>query len=148
MAETIAVWTLDSSKLLREPVRISEIARSTGRWHHQIHVGGRATAYAHSRPLGGDPDSWSVTSVVESGIAEKLAGAMTWIDQNIQGDSEVRLLSVPAFQVTALWIVGDPDGVVAIDWPTEYRFEGERVYTAEEFIRVLRQSRHIDGLTD
>src|SRR5438270_4194137 len=88
LAEHFAVWMIGLDNLSRVQKDIGELAVQTGLWHHQVRVGGKATVFARSRPLG--PSDWSIEDVTKSPIAEKIDSAVDWIDSNVPGDPLVR----------------------------------------------------------
>ena len=150
LAESFSVWMVGLDKLVEDSTDLRELATQTGRWHHQIRVDEQAEAFARSRPLGADPLSWRITEVFQSELAKRIDTSITWVDMNLEGDPLVRLLVVPAYHLTAFWLVDDADSqVIIIDAPLHYDTlqADHQVLTQKEFLDKLRQLPHIEGRT-
>jgi hypothetical protein len=95
------------------------------------------------------PADWSVTAVSASDLSARIQTALEWIDRAVSGDPVVRVLTVPAYQITALTLHhGDKVvGVVALPSRGETHFEAERVYALDEFIGRLRELPPAEGIT-
>lgn len=109
IGETFEVWKLipDSvDEIKKGNLDITKLARPAGLWHHQLRQHKTAFGFARSKPLGADPDSWSVRDIYTSDLAAKIDDAIKWVDRHIPDDVvEVRLLSMPIQQVEAFWFV-------------------------------------------
>src|SRR2546423_1708193 len=92
MGETFPVWMLGADAVTHLDKDIAQVAVQTGRWHHQVRFSGKAEAFARSIPLGADHSSWDVREVFQSDIAKEIDDAITWVDQHVKGDAQVRLL--------------------------------------------------------
>jgi|SRR5215216_3362319 len=113
IGETFEVWKLIPDaidEITKGNLDITRLTRRTGFWHHQLRDETRAFGFARSKPLGADPDTWSVRDIFMSELAAKIHMAISWVDKNIPDNQvEVRLLSMPAHQVEAFWFVSkDP----------------------------------------
>jgi hypothetical protein len=114
IGETFEVWKLIPDaidEITRGNLDITKLTRPTGIWHHQLRDETRAFGFARSKPLGAGPDDWSVRDIFMSEVAAKIDTAINWVDRNIPDNQvEVRLLSLPAYQVEAFWFVSkDPN---------------------------------------
>jgi len=94
------------------------------------------------------PEDWSVKAVSASDLSTRIQAAIEWIDANVAGDPVIRVLSVPAYQITALTLyAGDAIvGVVALPAQGDSSFDRLRVYSMAEFIDRLRQLPRAEGL--
>lgn len=183
LVETFTVWTLDARALKgggaakkagakKGAAKAAEkaateagaaggslraAARETGRWHHQIKVGGRAAAFARSSGAQLGLDHVSLRGLFVSPLAEKIEEAVGWIDANEPGgrggarDPVVRLLVVPSHQLHAFWLFDEREGtseVLVIDAPARLAPAGPRRLLGEgEFLELLRGARPVRGLS-
>jgi len=95
---------------------LSLLARNSGVWHHQIRQDGQATAFARSKPLGPDPEDWSLREIVESPLAQRIDEGIAFADHEVPDEVEVRLLSISFQQVEAFWFVTSPDSENEATW--------------------------------
>jgi hypothetical protein len=148
MTESFSVWFLGADAVGDPTIDISQSARNTGQWHHQINAGGKPEAFARSQPLGPDAASWTIQEFFTSEIAKKIDDAIDWIDQNVTGDPLARLLVVPAYQVHAFWLKeGDASRVVVVDMPAGFsHLQYQKVYTSKEFLEALAKEQHVIGI--
>jgi len=148
LAETFSIWLLRAEDVIKETTRISNLALNTGRWHSQVRIGGKALVAARSVPLGADPKDWQVKQIFEGEFAEGVDEAIKWIDEHVTDDPLVRVLEVPAFQITALWLVGDTeDHVVVARVPSGSTYlQRSKLYSSDEFLQALRKERLIVGI--
>lgn len=146
--ETVDVWMLSADALLQQTDDLTQLAKPTGRWHHQIKVDDQPTSYARSIALGPDASDWSVVGVFESSTALKIDEAIAWIDNNISDDYMVHLLTVPAYSIESFWLIKDGDQkIVVISAPDEYAvLKTQQAYTSGEFLNELRSLPNIQGL--
>jgi hypothetical protein len=105
LAESFPVWMLPANALAHPNADLAELALPTGDWHHQVKLDGQARAFARSRPLGADADSWRLTEFFPASLAGAVEEAIGWVDANVPQDWLVRLLVVPAYNLTAFWFV-------------------------------------------
>jgi hypothetical protein len=148
MTESFSIWALGADLVTKVDVDLSQLARQTGRWHHQIKVDGKAESFARSMPLGPSATDWSVRELFESEISQKIDDAIDWIDQNVQGDPLVRLLIIPAYHLHAFWLLdGTLSQVLVVDMPPSFtKLQYGRLYSSREFLETLSQEQHIIGL--
>lgn len=148
MTESFSVWALEADSVTKPNGDLSQLARQTGRWHHQIKIDGRAESFARSMPLGPDAANWSVREIFESAVAQRIDDAIEWIDSNVKGDPLVRLLIVPAYHVHAFWLIeGGTSNIVVADMPQSFaKLQTGKLYCAKEFLEALSQEQHIIGI--
>ena len=149
LTESFAVWALGADAVPKSGTDLTQLARQTGRWHHQIKLDGKAESFARSMPLGPNAANWSVREMFESEIAKKIDDGIEWVDRNVKGDPLVRLLIVPAYHVHAFWLKeGDASQVLVVDMPQGFtKLQTGKLYTAKEFLEALAQEQHIVGIT-
>jgi hypothetical protein len=152
MGDTFPVYALDALRLLRAADDLSELARPTGRWHHQIKYSGRPRAYARSSPSGAEAGAgrWLIREVMESDLAEKIDVSFKWLRNVLADDYQARLLTVPTYHVEAFWVISDrplDQQVVVIDSPPYMKsLTVDVLYSSREFIQSLRSERTVVGL--
>lgn len=146
--ETVDVWILSADVLLQQTQDLTQLAKPTGRWHHQIKLNDQFTSYARSITAGPDASDWSVVGVFESSTAAKIDDAITWIDANISGNYTVHLLTVPAYSIDSFWLIDNADQkIVIISAPNEYSIlKPQQAYSSEQFLDALRSLPIIQGL--
>jgi hypothetical protein len=145
LRETLPVWTLT---LEPGAATIASQARDTERWHHQLYSGETVVGYVRTKPSGLDTTTpWQVTGVFASAVAAGIAESIRWVDANTTGNPRTRMLVVPSFRVTGLWLSGDTgDGVVVADRPSDFpSLVINRLYTESEFLSALRALSPIVG---
>lgn len=140
---------LRADAVAKTDLDISQLARQTGRWHHQIKIDGKAESFARSVPLGPDAANWSVRELFQSEVAQKIDEAIDWIDSNVTGDPLVRLLIVPAYHLHAFWLKeGDASRVLVVDMPASFtRPQYNKLYTSKEFLEALTEEQHVIGIS-
>jgi hypothetical protein len=147
--ETFSIWMLGLDATTKPDEPIGKLAKPTGRWHHQISVGGRSSAFARSMPLGPAPTDWSVTQTsTHSDIAEAIDKTIDWIDKNVKRDPLTRLLIVPAYFIHAFWLdYGETSSILIAHMPEQYtKLRYETLYTPKEFLELLAQEPHASGV--
>src|SRR5947209_6723173 len=60
LTESFSVWSLGADAVTKSNLDLAQLARQTGKWHHQIKLDGKAKSFARSVPLGPDAESWKV----------------------------------------------------------------------------------------
>jgi hypothetical protein len=98
---------------------------------------------------GATSDGLSVRAVSASDLSARIQGALDWIDRNVGDDPVVRVMTVPAYHLTALALHSGEKVVGVLALPSEHdtRFESRRVYGLDEFIERLRELPTAEGLT-
>jgi len=150
LTESFVIWNLipDVSEELESGERnLSLLARNSGVWHHQIRQDGQATAFARSKPLGPDPEDWSLREVVESPLAQRIDEGIAFADHEVPPEVEVRLLSISFQQVEAFWFVTAPgseheatwnDRILVLSAPARLQqLVTKQIITAREFLDAL-----------
>jgi len=145
LTESFAVWTLGADAVTKPSMDLSQLARQTGRWHHQIKIDGKPEAFARSMPLGPKAADWSVRQLFTSRIAKRLDEAIDWVDRNVQGDPLVRLLLVPPWHLHTFWLVEDRESrILVVDIPLSYtKLQYRKLYTSKEVLETLAQEQRI-----
>jgi hypothetical protein len=147
LEQTFPLWMLEADRVKDPSADLAQAARSTGRWHHQVTFDGKAQAFARSVSTGSTPDGWSVRDVWKSPLAQQIDDRMNWIDQHVFNDPAVRLLTVPAYQVDAFWLISGPThGVVVIRVPAVFGLGIDQLYPAATFLRLLAQHQPVTGI--
>lgn len=104
----IRVWSLDLD-LFFAFGSLAAAAKNVGRWHHQIRNSGRAVAYARSTL---DPErlgAVEVREVCESELAERVDRAFAKLRLDLTDEPTLRILSLPAFGMSSLWVHREDD---------------------------------------
>jgi hypothetical protein len=114
IAESFPIWLLKEDALARHATTLSATAEATPMWHHQIKVGEQAVAYAES--VRSDDGGYEFRALFpDDELAQAVDRAIDHVDRvDMPGDPEVRLLTAPAFRLTAFWLVGDGDSNVFV----------------------------------
>ena len=153
LREHFEVWVLPVGAITSPDRPMHQLALRSGLWHHQIHVGGKALEFAHSRPHGPNPEDWSVHCVVSSPVASDIAEAIRWIDQNVSAplnadnDWLARLLIVPAYHLHILWLERgiDEQFLIASAPAIMQFFRVNTLYTRNELLSALAATRPVRG---
>jgi hypothetical protein len=103
----------------------------------------------HARGTGRDNTAVQITAVSGSAIAERIRGGLEWIKANVPGEPMVRVLTAPAYQLTALGLyAGDELTGILIVTPMTggLGIANDEVLKPAEFRQRLRGLAHIQGL--
>jgi hypothetical protein len=157
LGESFAVYSLGAEYVEKGPpggADLAQLARKTGRWHHQIKVGKKPVGFARS--TGEGDAAVELQQIYVSDLAKYVDEAITWLDayeeQNPNGeapDPVVRLLVVPAYQVHAFWLCDPraegepPSGASRTPAKAE---SGAWGYGGESRVLVIDAPPHLDGL--
>jgi hypothetical protein len=90
-----------------------------------------------------------VTTISASGIGAEIRDTLAWIDANVSSDPKIRVLTAPAYQLTALGLYQSDilTGIVVVTpCSRDLPILNHRLYTPEEFQKLLRQVTPIGGL--
>ena len=154
LGETFAVYRLDPgsvSQFRETGSDLLQLAKPTGRWHHQIVVDGRGEAFARSTAARKDNSSASLRGLFVSPLAARIDNAIRWINDNAGGDPLVRLLIAPAYQIHAFWLVyeGRPASkVFIVKAPSRFaRLKRDRLLKSSEFLKALSTKGHHTGIS-
>jgi hypothetical protein len=148
IAESFPVYMLPLDATTLPGLDISDLAVPTGLWHHQVRQGQIAQDFARSMPTGPRAEDWRVEEFSTSPIARSIDAAAQWLDINVGSNASVRLLIIPAFYLHVFWLF-DPkqSEIIVVDRPANYgMLEYERVYSASDFLAILRQLPHAAGV--
>lgn len=155
VGETLKVWTLgtdDVERFKQAGSDLKELAHETERWHHQVKFAGIAKAFARTMQLDESDADWSVRELFVSPLAALINSAITLADKEVDDNKKVHLLSVPAYQVQALWFVDKvPDGeesqVLIVSAPEHFaELQPGRFLSSHEFLNALANESFIVGL--
>jgi hypothetical protein len=83
------------------------LAKATGRWHHQIRFNGVGHAFARSSLQKDNDEPLLIKELIVSPLARKIDEAIHWIDSNVQENYLTHMLSVPAYQLIAFWLIDE-----------------------------------------
>jgi hypothetical protein len=146
LAESFSVWLLPHNALTQPKNDLAALAIETGDWHHQVKVDGQARAFARSRPLGANAASWKLTEFFPANLAESIDQGINWVDANVHDDWLVRLLAVPAYNLTAFWFVDGTSEVLIVHSP-QYAssLPMRKLLDQREFLDLLRKLPPIKG---
>jgi hypothetical protein len=146
LSESFSVWLLPLNALAQPKNDLAALSIERGDWHHQIKVEGKALAFARSRPMGADPASWKVTEFYPANLAESIDQGIIWVDANVKEDWLVRLLVVPAFNLTSFWFVEGTSLVLIVHAP-QYAasLPMKKLLDQAEFLDLLRKLPPIKG---
>jgi hypothetical protein len=116
LRETFAIWSLSIDRIedgLRTDKDLVELARWTGRWHHQVVCNERPVGFARSTNR--SVAALDVCQLYTSDLAKHIDDAITWLDEfeaqnpdNAASNRLVRLLFVPSYQTHAFWLIKEP----------------------------------------
>lgn len=150
LTETFPIWTLSIDAIDTGKNNLLELVQDTHRWHSQILIDGKPEAVARSIVLDGDASSWSVKQVLKGDLAKTVDDAIRWIDAEVETDSLVRILEVPAFFITALWLIDGQESSIVIAKCPESLQELNRLvqYSSQEFLEILRRESPAVGIRD
>ena len=150
LTETFPIWTLSIDAIDTGKDNLLELVQDTHRWHSQILIDGKPEAVARSIVLDGDVSGWSVKQVLKGDLAKTVDDAIRWIDAEVETDSLVRILEVPAFFITALWLIdGQESSIVIAKSPESLQSLNPLVqYSSQEFLEILRRESPAVGIRD
>lgn len=155
LGESFALYVcgLEDVRAAEEPdADLIQIAKPTGRFHHQVRYRGEGFAYARSAE--GVVGEHSLRQLRASPLAKRIDEAIALIDlhERLEGrDSLTRLLVAPAYQVYAFWLIdeaGPSSRVLVVDAPE--RLAGlprGRFLSSREFLEALRRARPQTGVS-
>jgi len=136
LADLLPVWRIDPDFPVGDARGVSELARPTGAWHHQILVREAPVAYARSKFEEG---ALHLLSVIPSETAVRLGQVLASIAETGGAEGEFRLLVSPLQRVTTLWSAGEHARFRVIETPRADGFPDPTVPMEErEFLERLR----------
>lgn len=143
----------DAKPLLRatgQTISIVETRASNGETAGGARTPQEAVAYVrHATGTGRDDKAVQITAVSSSAIAGRIRDGLAWINANVSGEPMVRVLTAPAYQLTALGLFADDEltGVLIVTpMAGGLPIANEQLLTPAEFRRRLRTFPPIQGL--
>jgi len=152
LTESFSFWTLGHGLLNQPTDDLRQLARPTGRWHHQVKFEDGTLAHARSQVSGKaeDPASWSVRELFDGVLSRTIDETIDEIDKQSSDRFVARLLSVPAFHINALWLVDEQSGEQRIriltSSPNSRFLRPGPIQDAKHFLEVLRSATAVRGL--
>lgn len=149
--ESFTLYTLGTDKIRSyEPQQeeggdpLARLAKNTGRWHHQIKFDGVAQAFARSIIYEDKPKSSSVREFFASPLAGRIDSAIKWIDEYVEDELLVRLLTVPSYRIEAFWLLDERTNesyVLVVEAPPKFKeLPRNRLISSREFLEVLSKN--------
>jgi hypothetical protein len=145
IAESLDLWVVDRDAIRSVPdtSTMDQIARPTGRWHHQI-VDGKRNPVAFSRSSRHAGAMGENATLARSPLSRAvMAGLKELARRRLRRDATVRLLEIPSQLVEALWIVPDapttPGRLLVLSAPPHLRLSRKRLITARALIAAVRK---------
>lgn len=148
LTETFPVWFLSIDAVNTGNDNLLELAQDTLRWHSQISIDGKPEGVVRTMASGDDASDWTVRQILKGDFAKAIDDAIQWVDAEVETDPLVRILEIPAFFITALWLIdGQESSVVIARLPKHLQNLSPLVqYSSQEFLEVLRQEPHAIGI--
>lgn len=149
----IDLLPLDALREPRAKSDLRDLSIPTQRWHHQIVDENsppssvrKVVLFAQSHQL--DSATFELEQLGQSAVANGIERAMIFIDREFPDDAVARLLTVPAYLLTAFQVqIADRLFVVIADRPASYTELREMVvYDQADFLARLRQAEPVRGL--
>ena len=134
LSESFPVWVIDTEA---KPAsrRLREMAQTTGTWHHQIRRANSVEFLA--RTIEEQPEYERDLLLARSAVAEKIDGAISWADVNIDDEWETRLLVIPRMLTHCFWFVRhEQDRIYVVDAPSSILREKEEI-TVDQLFAAL-----------
>jgi hypothetical protein len=161
IAESLQIWKLAANVL--DEFALSQgdlvtLARPTGGYHHQVKATAAspgspttAVAFANSWQTGSGPTDWSVRDVFFSPLAAKIDEAIASADNLVPEEADTRLLSLPEYQLEAIWFVilsedkttrdvtvrRATSKVIVVEAPNSFKESKMSLLNSTDFLRAL-----------
>ena len=148
LTETFPVWFLSINAINTGNGNLLELAQDTLRWHSQIWIDGKPEAVVRTMASSDDISPWTVKQILKGDLAKTVDDAIHWIDAEVDTDPLVRILEIPTFFMTALWLIdGQESSVIIARHSGNLQGLSPLVqYSSQEFLRVLRREPHAIGI--
>ncbi len=148
LTETFPVWFLSTDAIDTGNDNLLELAQDTLRWHSQISIDGKPEGVVRTMASNGDTADWTVRQILKGDFAKTVDDAIRWVDAEVETDPLVRILEIPAFFITALWLIdGQESNVVIAKLPEYLQSLSPLVqYSSEDFLQVLRRESYAVGI--
>lgn len=143
-----SVWTITRPGILKGAEAgsdIGEVARRTGRLHHQM-ILQNELGYARSAetPADAPANAPALLEFSTSPLADRVGDAYAWVQAHAPDDPLVRLLEIPSYQTHALWLwheeTESSDGAVIVSAPEFIGFRRYAILSSSEFLRTLARA--------
>ena len=150
LTETFPVWFLSVEAINTGNDNLLELAQDTLRWHSQISIDGKPEGVVRAMASGDAASDWTVRQVLKGDLAKAIDDAIQWVDAEIEADPLVRILEIPAFFISAFWLIdGQDSSVVIARLPEHLQSLSPLVqYSSQEFLSVLRRESPAIGIYD
>ena len=150
LTETFPVWFLSIDAVKTGNNNLLELAQDTLRWHSQISIDGKPEGVVRTMASDDGASDWTVRQILKGDFAKTIDAAIQWVDAEVETDPLVRILEIPAFFMTALWLIdGQESSVVIARLPDHLQSLSPLVqYSSQEFLRVLRREPPTIGIHD
>ena len=148
LTETFPVWFLSTDAINTGNDNLLELAQDTLRWHSQIRIDGKPEGVVRAVVSDGDSSDWSVSQILKGDFAKAVDDAICWIDTEVETNPLVRILEIPTFFLTTLWLIdGQESSVVIVRVPENLQNLSPLVqYTSQDFLALLRQESPAIGI--
>ena len=122
LTETFPVWFLSADAINTGNDNLLELAQDTLRWHSQIWIDGKPEGVVRAVVSDGNSSDWSVTQILKGNFAKAVDDAIRWIDTEVETNPLVRILEIPTFFLTTLWLIdGQESSVVIVKVPENFQ---------------------------
>ena len=149
LGDSFTLWMLGADAVASSEADgwpdVLQLAKPINRWHHQIQINGRASAFFHSAPS----SSAATSALYVSPTAYAIDKAFAWTKNTVTGTFLVRLLETPAYHVVALWVIDEAkksSQILVINSLVKFPRSHERILESREFMEVLRTQGNIGGI--
>ncbi len=148
LTETFPVWFLSADAINTDNDNLLELAQDTLRWHSQIWIDGKPAGVSRTIAPSDDISDWTVRQILKGDLAKAVDDAIHWVDAEVDTDPLVRILEIPTFFVTVLWLIDGQESSVVIAKLPEYLHSLSPLvqYSSQDFLRVLREESHAIGI--
>jgi len=144
IAETFSLWYMGLDDI-QNNVNFRDAIINTGRWHSQIKQAGEYVATTQSISLGND---WQVRQFFFGNLPKHINNIIDIVDNSFDDTVIVRLLEIPAYQITGFW-ASEVDGgnyVIPATNPHGLNVEVGQIYDADEFLNLLKSTEPLVGI--
>lgn len=148
LTEAFPVWLLSTDAIDTGRDNLLELAQDTHRWHSQIWIAGKPEGVALSMAPGEDASDWTVRQLLKGDLAKAVDDAIRWVDTEVDTDSLVKILEIPVFSMTVLWLIdGQESSVVIARCPENLQgLSPLAQYSSKDFLEMLRQEPYPIGI--
>ena len=148
LTETFPVWLLSTDAIDTGSGNLLTLAQDTRRWHSQIWIAGKPESVALSMAPGEDASDWTVKQLLKGDLAIAVDDAIQWVDAEVDTDPLVKILEIPVFSMTVLWLIdGQESSVVIARCPENLQgLSPLAQYSSKDFLEVLRQEPYPIGI--